>query len=284
MQSIFEWFVAQWMSRFAEINLTMGDLQMQMRVDPAEQSAPEEELLWWEQPFSCSPEDPIWIGCAEDSWTGIGKIILAAAGVDPAPATEIRSTYLEIVGQSMGSLAQDIGNRISAEVSSGKGVEETPKPVAQKCFKVETDLPDKTAVFYLIIPEGLCQSIAAAQAAAASPVALEASKEQPQNEALEPAPQGPPESRTFELLLDVELPVSVSFGRTVLKLQDAMKLITGSLIELNRNVSDPVELLVNNCVIARGDVVVVDGNYGVRITEIISHQERLQQSRRYLLQ
>jgi flagellar motor switch protein FliN/FliY len=281
MQNLFEWLVAQWMARFAEINLTMGDLQMQMRVDPAEQSVPQEELLWWEQPFSCSPENPVWIGCAEDTWTEIGKIILAAAGVDPAPATEIRSTYLEIVGQSMGSLAQDIGNRISAEVSSGKGVEEPPKSVPQKCFKVETDLPNGTAVFYLVIPEGLCQNLAAASAAAAAvPVVSETKKEQ----ALEPTTQGPPESRTFELLLDVELPVSVSFGRTVLKLQDAMKLITGSLIELNRNVTDPVELLVNNSVIARGDVVVVDGNYGVRITEIISHQERLQQSRRYLLQ
>jgi flagellar motor switch protein FliN len=58
----------------------------------------------------------------------------------------------------------------------------------------------------------------------------------------------------------------------VLKLHDAIKLITGSLIELDRGLSDPVELLVNNCVIARGEVVVVEGNYGVRITEIISQK------------
>ncbi|MDQ2839607.1 MAG: flagellar motor switch protein FliN, partial [Acidobacteriota bacterium] len=99
---------------------------------------------------------------------------------------------------------------------------------------------------------------------------------------LEPA--APMGSRTFELLLDVELPVSVSFGRAALKLHDAIKLITGSLIELDRGLSDPVELLVNNCVIARGEVVVVEGNYGVRITEIVSQKERLQQTRRYMLQ
>jgi flagellar motor switch protein FliN/FliY len=129
----------------------------------------------------------------------------------------------------------------------------------------------------------LCQTIAAG----ASAPAHEAQKQLPQPAtaapSFDPGSQTPPGSHTFELLLDVELPISVSFGRTVLKLQEAMQLITGSLIELNRTVTDPVELLVNNNVIARGEVVVIDGNYGVRITEIISHQERLQQSRKYLL-
>jgi flagellar motor switch protein FliN/FliY len=55
------------------------------------------------------------------------------------------------------------------------------------------------------------------------------------------------------------------------------------LIELNRALTDPVELLVNNCIIARGEVVVVEGNYGVRLTEIVSHKERLQQGRRHIL-
>jgi flagellar motor switch protein FliN/FliY len=90
-------------------------------------------------------------------------------------------------------------------------------------------------------------------------------------------------SRTFELLLDVELPISVSFGRTSLRVQDAINLVSGSLIELDRNVSDPVELIVNNAVIARGEVVVIEGNYGIRLTEIVSLKERLQQSRRYML-
>ena len=71
------------------------------------------------------------------------------------------------------------------------------------------------------------------------------------------------------------MPVSVSFGRAYLPLRDVLKLSSGSIVELNRSVSDPVEVIVNNCVIARGDVVVVDGNYGVRVTQIISRQERL---------
>jgi flagellar motor switch protein FliN/FliY len=86
---------------------------------------------------------------------------------------------------------------------------------------------------------------------------------------------GPANSRTFELLLDVELPVSVSFGRAQVPLKDVLKLTTGSIVELNRSVLEPVEVIVNNCVIARGEVVVVEGNFGVRVHQVISRQERL---------
>ena len=85
----------------------------------------------------------------------------------------------------------------------------------------------------------------------------------------------PQKSKTLDLLLDVELPVSVSFGRAELPLKDVLKLTTGSIVELNRGVNEPVEVIVNNCVVARGEVVVMDGNYGVRIHQIISPQERL---------
>ena len=73
----------------------------------------------------------------------------------------------------------------------------------------------------------------------------------------------------------MELPVSVSFGRAELLLKDVLKLTTGSIVELNRGITEPVEVIVNNCVVARGEVVVMDGNYGVRIHQIISPQERL---------
>jgi len=82
-------------------------------------------------------------------------------------------------------------------------------------------------------------------------------------------------SKTFDLLMDVELPVSVSFGRAEVALKDVLKLTTGSIVELNRAIGDPVEVIVNNCVIARGEVVVVEGNFGVRVHQVISRQERL---------
>lgn len=81
--------------------------------------------------------------------------------------------------------------------------------------------------------------------------------------------------RNLAMLLDVELDLSVSFGRTLLPLEDVLKLTSGSIVELNRSATDPVDVLVNDSVVARGEVVVVDGNYGVRITEVVSRRERI---------
>ena len=79
----------------------------------------------------------------------------------------------------------------------------------------------------------------------------------------------------FDLLLEIEMQLGVSFGRTHLPLEEVLKLSSGAIVELNRSVSDPVDVLVNDAVIARGEVVVVEGNYGVRITEIVSRRERI---------
>lgn len=75
-------------------------------------------------------------------------------------------------------------------------------------------------------------------------------------------------ARNIERLLDVELDVIVRFGATVMPLRDVVRMGVGTMIELNRTVDEPVEILVNGRPLARGEVVVVDGYYGVRITEI----------------
>lgn len=83
-------------------------------------------------------------------------------------------------------------------------------------------------------------------------------------------------SRNIERLLDVELEVIVRFGLTQIPLRELVRIGVGSMIELNRQVDEPVELLVNNRPLARGSVVVVDGYYGVCITEIGQIEERRQ--------
>lgn len=79
----------------------------------------------------------------------------------------------------------------------------------------------------------------------------------------------------LELLLDVELPVSVSFGSSEMMLKDVLKMGTGSIIELNKTVNDPVAIIVNRKPIAYGEVVMVDGNYGVRVLEVESTADRI---------
>ncbi len=80
----------------------------------------------------------------------------------------------------------------------------------------------------------------------------------------------PAAANALELLQHVEIPVSVSFGRTHMRLRDLLGLANGSVVQLDRELGDEVEVRVNNCVIARGEVVAVNGNYGVRILEMAS--------------
>lgn len=76
-------------------------------------------------------------------------------------------------------------------------------------------------------------------------------------------------------LMDLQLPVTVLLGRAVLPIRDVLKIASGSLIELDRQIGDYVEVRVHGTVVARGEIVSVRGNYGVRIKEIISRQDRI---------
>ncbi len=83
-----------------------------------------------------------------------------------------------------------------------------------------------------------------------------------------PPPAPPAADRRLEAVLDVDLPLVVRFGVTSLPLRTLVGLGSGSMVDLNRAPEDPVELLVGDRVIARGEVVVIGGQYGVRITEL----------------
>ncbi|HEY6507716.1 MAG TPA: FliM/FliN family flagellar motor switch protein [Vicinamibacterales bacterium] len=84
----------------------------------------------------------------------------------------------------------------------------------------------------------------------------------------------PASSERLDAILDIELPLIVRFGRTELPLRALAHLGPGSLIDLGRSADDPVDLLVSNRVVARGEVVVVGGNYGVRVLDVVSPRDR----------
>ena len=91
----------------------------------------------------------------------------------------------------------------------------------------------------------------------------------------EPAPVDSEVEDRIAVILDIELPLLVRFGHTELPLRALTKLSPGSVIDLGRSPDDPVELLVSDRVVARGEVVIVGGNYGVRILDVVSKSERM---------
>lgn len=91
----------------------------------------------------------------------------------------------------------------------------------------------------------------------------------------EPAPLQEHEARNLNMLLDIPLQVTVELGRTSKSVKDILDLSAGSIIELDKLAGEPVDILVNSRLIAKGEVVVIEENFGVRITDILSQSDRL---------
>ncbi len=201
----------------------------------------------------------VWILSAESDEKKVSSAVLESAGISEAdsdPETS-RSSFVELIGQAVSGLCQALSGRLSREVTaSTPTAREAGLPPELQLVQVAIQLKSGKAALIMAVSKPLTDALAPAERRLAEPI-------------------GAAPAKTLDLLYDVELPVSVSFGRAQLPLKDIIKLTSGSIVELNRAISEPVEIIVNNCVIARGDVVVMEGNYGVRIQQVISRQERL---------
>ncbi|MET3194474.1 flagellar motor switch protein FliN/FliY [Bacillus sp. OAE603] len=83
------------------------------------------------------------------------------------------------------------------------------------------------------------------------------------------------EARNLNMLFDIPLNVTVELGRTKRSVKEILELTTGSILELDKLAGEPVEILINSKLIAKGEVVVIDENFGVRVTDIVSKSDRL---------
>jgi len=213
------------------------------------------DLLWWKQTFEGNYPFTTWIGAKEVTWSTLGGAFGAS---DPADA---KSTYLEMIGQAQSGAA--------AVVSMGL-------PKAFRCGEGQIDAaPPFTGLWYAVVGLKLAASeLPALTVAMEPPVALLPS----------PAAGGSLPQRTssdaqykpmLERLMDLQLPLSVALGRAQMPVRDVLKVSNGSVIELDTSVGEYVELIVHDTVVARGEVVSIKGNYGVRIKEIISRQDRI---------
>ncbi len=248
--------------------------------DPeAAEGAP--EVLVWEQSFDVGEGCRMVVAVTTPTWEKIGGEALKAAGVEELDRDSVRGTYLEILSQTLSTLGSEIGGVLNRSVSAVGG-REVPDGKAALSHAVQLSMAGGPVTLYLGAETSLVAVLTVAPTAPERP-AVSPSGESPAKSAADSAARDAADerqemldgSKTLDLLLDVELPVSVSFGRASVPLKDVLKLTSGSIVELNRGVTDPVELIVNNCVIARGEVVVVEGNYGVRIQQIVSARERL---------
>jgi flagellar motor switch protein FliN len=259
------WLLDTWTAKLADAVETMTGERPEVAWQAGRLSVAG-ETLWWCQPFEGIPQAEVWTGAPQPAWFELGTLTLRGAGIETSEPGDARNTYLEIVSQALSGLAQALGGRVGREVTCEGGREGEP-PGDAAAFTFELKLGSYAATLGFCFSPGI-----------ARPLDGDAAGDRPAIAGAAPVPTAAPQvrsSQTIDLLMDIELPVSVSFGRAELALKDVLKLTTGSIVELNRAISEPVEVIVNNCVVARGEVVVVDGNYGVRVQEIISRENRL---------
>jgi len=271
----------RWTESLAQVLESMTDQKPEVRWQAVSGSLSEiaggQEFLWWEQPFQIAAGACVWVAAPRATWEYAGTLTLKAAGLETVEISEAKNTWVEILGQSLAVLARSVGSLVGREVTTEAGTERAPDPDVREWASVWmnfTDVP-ATPPLLAVFSRRLLDLIIAPGASASDAPPTARAPEASIGSAAGPAPR----SRTMDLLLDVDLQVSISFGKAQLPMKDVLKLTTGSIVELNRGLNEPVEVLVNHCLIARGEVVVVEGNYGVRLQEIASRQDRLRSLR-----
>lgn len=273
-----DWLVQLWIPRLGEVLEAMTGARPAIAAkgsQPGDLSSSASGLGWWRQEIDARGGSTVWVGGDSDLHEAIGGRALRAAGVESPAPDDTRSTYQELLQQTLSAFTQALGAQFGEEFSCLEGRADSPPPDVNADV-IEIVYPGSPAAEMLVAFDPVLRSLAQVpvRSGESPPSGAARSALDPPRDSL-PDQNEPITSKTISLILDVELPVSVSFGRAHLPLKEVLKLTSGSIVELNRSVAEPVEVIVNNCVIARGEVVVVEGNYGVRISQIISRQDRL---------
>jgi flagellar motor switch protein FliN/FliY len=264
----------QWTASIAQVLESMMDQKPEVRWESGITLASDPEALWWEQHFRVAPDVTVWVAAPQRTWEYTGTETLRGAGLETIEVSEARNTWLEILSQSLSTMARSIGAILGREVTCEPGIERAPIS--------PPDIGSAVAIKFSEValpPLWIGFSPKLVSMLSSPPLPAEVQEERADVSQAEPAARRSSAPPTMELILDVELPVSISFGKTELAMKDVLKLTMGSIVELNRGVGDPVEIMINHCLIARGEVVVVEGNYGVRIQHIASRADRLRSVR-----
>ncbi len=160
--------------------------------------------------------------------------------------------------------------QLQAEIDAARA-EAGLEPLPAQTANADEALLAAAGIAAAMDPGPAASASVAPAASAAPPTAVHPVQFMP----LQPEPPVIDSSHGIELLMDVQLQVGVELGRSHMTIGDVLALRTGSVVELDKLAGEPVDVSVNGTLIARGEVVVVDEKFGVRITEVVSKAKRL---------
>ena len=202
--------------------------------------------------------------------------MLVSEPPDPAVAIDKDrwDAYEELIRQVLGQVATGLKCVAGGEVEVKQSGSEAPtwKEVTRLGIRIAGEKLPSTHVTLVVTPE-LAKSLEASSKPQEAPPPAS-------QEMLSSGPElSAARSTNLELLLDARLDATIRFGQKRMLLREVLDLHPGTAVALDRQVEEPVELLVGGRMVARGEVVIVDGNYGLRITEILTPQQRIESLR-----
>jgi flagellar motor switch protein FliN len=189
------------------------------------------ELQWWSCALSVDAACRLMAGTTAETWAALGA--------------HENDGFASLASAVQDAAAARFGSEVQCE-----GLERTETPDAEPWTAVTLRISDEASIEFLMSEE-FVDAFGTNSADAVVTPSWGAS--------------------SSDLLMNVEIPVSVSLGRKDMRIKDLLGLTHGSIVELEQELGDDVEIRVNNCVIARGEVVAVDGNYAVRILKMVSN-------------
>jgi flagellar motor switch protein FliN/FliY len=254
LEEVFESFIERWLEEFGRaVQMFTGEEASlsSSRGKMENEAGTMAESTWWKQVVKNEESFSIWAGGVEAAWSAMGE------------GEEAQSTFFEMVSQAnQGAVAVlSAGFPVPLKCEDGLLEAPPPRPDLELC-KIGVSFRGNELPPLLLLIEPVAFRIL-------NPLDDEA----PQANAVRAGqPQHP---AILDRLMGLQLPVSVLLGRTAMRIKDVMKITPGSVIELDRSIGEYVEIVVHGTVVAKGEIVSVKGNYGVRIKEIISRQDRI---------
>ncbi len=259
-------FFEQWSEEFARaVEMFTGE-RPALSYKPAEKPQIDEwegrrtEFHWWQQ----ETEDPhrfkAWVGAEEGCWSALGG--------EPGDGNDPKELYQEMLSQANQGAAAVLSSSFTIPVKFANGSVNAPPSLASlRLAEVSVVFRDKPLPALVIALEPTAAKILEGPETATGQAEDSADK-QPASA------MSAQRTSMLDRLMDLQLPVSILLGQTVLPIRDALKITSGSLVELDRQLGDYVEVMIHGTVVARGEIVAVRGNYAVRIKEVISRKDR----------
>ncbi len=207
--------------------------------------------------------------------TALGDLMLGGEGaqLEEMSDDDLDATK-EIVSNIFGALGTSIAAQqetpdITFEILNISFLAEGEMPLEemQKLYIYDMSIASTEATMVLAVDKNFLSNFGIDEAEATTP-------EEETN-----SPLSPEELKNISLIMDVELPIRVRIGTKTVLLKDVLNMDIGSIVELDQLANEPLDVLIGDKVIAKGEVIIIDGNFGVQIIEIDSPKERLQRLR-----